>query len=377
MGTIKNERKDKPMKKLFPIMLMIAVVVALVIGGCAKETPAPTPTATQATTTAPATTTPTKPMELIFSCNTPASAPMCQDEQKCFDLITERSGGRVTFTCYWSSTLIPDDESWNGMLSGVCDLLHWVASEDYQRLNWGIMNMPFIGWPSMEVGAEINLKLIDKFPEMKEEFKGVGILGIRMMPPVQIHTIKKPVKVPEDLKGMKIICTGAMAKFVNLVGGVPCDIQPGDMYTALNSGLAEGNINHWPVVSVFGTLPLYNYHTNFGDGGIQMLPMGIVANPQSWAKIPADIQKIMIDTYQEICVTGGYAMDRGEIEKYTKEAEDAGHMITYLTPEEIKVWQDACTPLHNEWLNEFESEGKPAKAVYAEAKRLIAEYAQK
>jgi TRAP-type C4-dicarboxylate transport system substrate-binding protein len=144
----------------------------------------------------------------------------------------------------------------------------------------------------------------------------------------------------------------------------------------LNSGLAEGNINHWPVVSVFGTLPLYNYHTNFGAGGIQMLPMGIVANPQSWAKIPPDIQKIMIDTYYEVCLTGGYVMDNNEIAKYTKQALDWGHSIVNLTPDQIKVWQDACAPLQQEWLKEFEGAGKPAVEVFNEAKKLLAGYAK-
>ncbi|OGO22616.1 MAG: hypothetical protein A2144_14005 [Chloroflexi bacterium RBG_16_50_9] len=263
------------------------------------------------------------------------------------------------------------------MLAGVADVLHWVASEDYQRLNWGIMNMPFIGWTSMEMGSEINMKLIEKFPAMKDEFRGAEILTIKMMPPVQIHTIKKSITTPADLKGAKIICTGAMAKFVNSVGGAPADIMVGDMYTALNSGLAEGVVNHWPVVSVFGTLPLYKFHTNFGNGGIQMLPFGIVVNPNSWKKLPADIQKIMKDTAHEVWYVQGLQIEYGEIAKYTQQAKEMGHTITSLTPAEIKVWQDAAVPLHEGWLKDFEGAGKPAKTVYAEAKKLIAEYATK
>jgi TRAP-type transport system periplasmic protein len=346
------------------VIVMVLMSLALSCGGktttSAPAAPAPAPSAA-------------KPLEMVFSSNTPVSAPMSADEQKFFDLVTQKSGGRIKFTTYWASTLMPDKESWNGMLAGTADFLHWVASEDYQKLNWGIMNMPFIGWPSMEIGGEINMKLVEKFPAMKNEFKGAAVLGIRMMPAVQIHTVKKQVKTPDDLKGMKIICTGAMAKFVNSIGGVPTDVQVGDMYTALNSGLTDGNINHWPVVAVFGTLPLYKYHTNFGDGGIQMLPMGIVGNPKSWAKIPADIQKIMIDTYNEVCVVGGYKMDYGEIAKYTKQAQDTGHTIVNLTPAEIKVWQDACAPLQQQWLKDFSAFG-PANDIFNEAKNMIAQY---
>jgi TRAP-type C4-dicarboxylate transport system substrate-binding protein len=299
---------------------------------------------------------------------------MSQYEVEMFNLIEERSGGKVKFTTYWASSLIPDEESWTAFLSGACDVLHWVASEDYQPLNWGIMNMPFIGWPSMEGGSEINLKLLDKYPQMMAEFKGAEIITTKMMPPVQIHTVNKAVITPADLKGMKIICTGLLAKVVNSVGGVPVEVQPGDMYTSLEAGLVEGNINHWPVVSVFGTLPLYNYHTNFGDGGIQMLPFGVVANANFWSKLTPDIQKIMKDTAHEIWYVKGFEIEYAEITKYTNQAKEWGHEIINLTPDQIKVWQDAAKPLQDGWIAELEAKGYPARDIFNDSKQMIAQY---
>jgi TRAP-type C4-dicarboxylate transport system substrate-binding protein len=103
--------------------------------------------------------------------------------------------------------------------------------------------------------------------------------------------------------------------------------------------------------------------------------MGAVANPNSWKKIPPDIQKMIKDAYYELCLIGGYKMDYNEIAKYTAQATEWGHTITTLTPEEIKVWQDAAVPLHDAWLADLEAHG-PAKEIYNEAKRLIAEYSK-
>jgi TRAP-type C4-dicarboxylate transport system substrate-binding protein len=270
---------------------------------------------------------------------------------------------------------MPEAESWTGLKTGVCDILHWAPSEDYQRLNWGLVNIPFMGFPSMEAGGEILVKLIDTFPEMKAEFEGAEIIGLRTMPPTQLHMVRKAVKYPGHLKGVKILATAAVAEFVESIGGVPVYTGIGEMYTSLDSGLVEAVHNHWPVVAVFGCLPLFQYHTNFGDGGISLLSMGAVANPDSWRKLPPDIQKMIKDAYYEYCLIGGYAMDYNEIAKYTAQAIEEGHQITNLGPEEIKVWQDEAMPLHDVWIAEMEDYG-PAREIYDEAKRLIAEYTQ-
>jgi len=357
------------------ICLVTLVLLTSIIGACtepAPETPAPTTPTPAASPTEPE----QEAMELIFSSNTPEMAPMSQYEVETMDLITERTGGKLTFTTYWTSSLVPDNESWPAMLSGVCDVLHWVSSEDYQRLNWAIMNMPFIGWPSMEAGAEIYGKLIDKYPELQAEFKGAELLTQKMMPPVQIHTVTKAIKYPDDMKGVKLMCTGAMATFVDSVGGAPVAVQVGDMYTSLDSGLIDGVINHFPVVSVFGTLPLYNYHTIFGDGGNQMLPFGMVMNPDTWSKLTPDTQKIVKDTAHEIWYVKGLEIEYGEIKKYMDEAVADGHEMIYLTPDEIKQWQDAAQPLQDKWIDELEAEGHPARAIFNDARQMIAEYGQ-
>lgn len=299
---------------------------------------------------------------------------MSQYEIEMMDLITERTGGKVKFTTYWANALIPDREAWTGMLAGVCDMLHWVASEDYQPLNQGIMSMPFIGWPSMEVGSEINMKLLEKYPEMLEEFKGAEIITIKMMPPNQLHMVKKAVKYPGHLKGMKIITMGALAEFVDSVGAAPLDIIPADYYTSLNAGLADGIFNHFPVVSVFGCLPLFNYHTIFGDGGVSMLPFGVVMNPDSWSKLTPDVQKIIKDTAYEIWYVKGFEIEYSEINKYTSQATEEGHQMTFLTLDEIKQWQDAAQPLQDEWIFELEAEGYPARDIFNDSRQMIAEY---
>jgi TRAP-type C4-dicarboxylate transport system substrate-binding protein len=300
---------------------------------------------------------------------------MSMGEQKMFDQITEITGGKVVFTTYWASALVPDRESWPAFIDGhICDMIHWVPQEHYQRLEWGLYNMPFVGFPSMEATGEIADQLGEEFTEISAAYQGATILPIRAMPPVQLHTVTKQVVLPEDVAGMKLICTGAMARLIDSMGGAAQDVNVGEMYTSLESGLAEGAVNHWPVVSVFGTLPLYNYHTNFGPGGNQMITMSIAIHPETWAKLPADIQQLIYDKHVEIFVEEGYLLDYNEIAKYTADAEEWGHGIVDLTPEQIAVWQEAAAPMQEQWMDDLEAEGHPVRKVYERAKELIAEY---
>ena len=85
-------------------------------------------------------------------------------------------------------------------------------------------------------------------------------------------------------------------------------------------------------------------------------------------------QKILKDSCHEYFVVKGLPIEYDEINKYTNQAIEEGHQITYLSLDEIKVWQEAAAPLQDEWLADLEAEGWPAREMFDEAQRLIAEY---
>jgi TRAP-type C4-dicarboxylate transport system substrate-binding protein len=100
-------------------------------------------------------------------------------------------------------------------------------------------SLGFMDYPSMKAGTEIYHKIWDKFPEIREEFKGVKVLASRMQPGFQLSFTKKQVRVPSDIKGMKIISLGAFTAEMAAMGAAPMDVKVGDMYMSLERGLAE------------------------------------------------------------------------------------------------------------------------------------------
>ena len=178
----------------------------------------------------------------------------------------------------------------------VTDITYYVVG-----LDWGLMplnmfsKLAFMGYPSMAAGTEIYQKLWDKFPEIRNEFQQVKVYGAEMSPPNHLHFTDKVVKVPADLKGMKVIAIGGtMAEEMAMMGAAPLDIKVTDLFMSLERGLANGVSIHFPVVHAFGILKLVPYHTVFPGGTVMSVDM-LLFNQKKWDKLPADVQKVFLD----------------------------------------------------------------------------------
>ncbi len=320
-----------------------------------------------------------KPIELIFSHTSPAASGIGKMAKQWGDRIEQKSGGRVKFIYYWAGTLVPIPEQVKGIKTGTADVaqLGPLSIASYMPLSYNIPYLPFMGFPSMTGGTKIWWELYHKFPAMKNEWADVKLLVSRMMPPNQIHTTRKMVKVPPDVKGMKLAISSALiSKVITQQGGAATPIPPTDIAVSLSTNVVEGWVNHFPVAMIFGTIPSFKYHLVVGSNDYTGIDAGmdqIIVNRGKWAQLPPDIQKIFEEEsawYQEEAIQ----MDMAEIQKAMNMAREAKHTISYLTPEELKMWAEAAAPVHQEWISENEAKGRPAKAIYEEIKRLVHQY---
>ena len=317
-----------------------------------------------------------KPMELIFSSSLPPQSPAAKLLVKWMETIEQKSGGRVKFVPYWGTTLLPSAEAIKGVIAGTADVAPVSAgTQDYLPLSYNITYLPFMGYPSMKAGMKIYTQLYGKFPAIRDEFTGLKWLASRVMPPAQIHTAKKAVRVPSDLKGMKIALFGGgrLSQFVKSIGAAPVDVPLSELNMALSTGVVEGLIDHFPTVNIFGLMPALSYHTVLGEGGISMLLWSLVMNAKTFDKLPPDVQKIVEET------SIGWAeestrVDIGEIDRAVNKAKELKQTVTYATDQELKMWATNASETHQNWISEMQSKGKPAKAIYEEAARLIKEY---
>jgi TRAP-type C4-dicarboxylate transport system substrate-binding protein len=349
-------------KKQLTVLFILFLSGCVIWGGCSQDVPAPSGE---------------KPIELKVATWGPADLPISKVNEEWAHMIEEQSGHRVKFTFYWNQSLVKAADTWKAIVTGIADIGYFVIGfgEDpsLHALN-GFTGLPFIGWQNMQMATDIYHKIFLEFPELQTEFKGTKLLWSCSMPPNQIHTVNKEVRVPADYKGEKVLTAGTLAEIAANAGATPITtVGPNDWQTSLETGLADSLMVHWSAVSGYGLIPLFKYHTDFGEGGISMGMHGMWANQRVWDELPADIQNIILSNSSWI-EEKYISIDDAEIAKAVDEAESLGHTFSHLNDDEIEMWKETAVPVTQEWIEKVEGMGLPARAVYDEVQRLIKDY---
>ena len=315
-----------------------------------------------------------KPMELKVATWNPEHIAPSQIVQKWAKMVEERSGGKVKFAFYWASSLAKLQDNFRATQTGIADIGMWVvgAVSGLTPLNEYI-SLPFLGFKDTPTVLKVYNEMRRRIPELDAEYKGLRNLYTYPMPPYHFHMTKKIVRVPEDIRGLKIMADANSTDFLNTLGAVSVSKGPADWYMSLQKGLVEGILNHWAVVDAFKLEELVTEHIQPGYAGVNSLMLGWWINGDSWSKLPPEAQKAMIDVQPEI---EKLSLDTSlKLQSIGQEkAREAGHEIIELTPEEVQQWIKASEPVREKWIADMEAKGKPGRAVYEEAKRLIAQF---
>jgi len=75
-----------------------------------------------------------------------------------------------------------------------------------------------------------------------KEFDDTKVLYGQAHGPGVLHSAKKAVGKFEDLKGLKIRCTGLSAKMALAVGAAPVAMPTGDTYDAMSRGVVDASL---------------------------------------------------------------------------------------------------------------------------------------
>jgi len=152
----------------------------------------------------------------------------------------------------------------------------------------------------------------------------------------QITMKSKPINVPDDLKGVKIRLPVAPL-FISLfqhLGASPTPINFGEVYSALQTGLVDGQEN--PLILI-DTAKLYEVQKYCSMTNHIWVALHISFNPAAWKRLPPDLQELTHKHFSEAALAeraDWQVMDKTEIEKMTK----AG--LTFNTPD-TKPFQEA------------------------------------
>jgi TRAP-type C4-dicarboxylate transport system substrate-binding protein len=356
-------------KNFWVIILLGILTVSLFIGGCSATTDTPEPQKegeNEAVTEEKFET-----IELKFVYFGPETGSPGQAMKRAAQAVEERTNGRVKITNYFSQSLLQMNDTYVGLVNGVADIAYLpvVHTADIHPF-LQIFNMLFETEPPSRPGIQRAYEdILQSYPVIQEELEATGLrmLAVLSLPVYNIHTVNKEVRVPADLKGMRIcIASGAPTEWLNSMPGVAAvNLPSGDYYMNLERNLVGGISSSWEAVKDYMLFEVVKKHTVLGEnqGGAYSAGVGIQMSLNSWNSLPPDIQEILTDAYQNMC------REMVEIQEQDRllaieEASSQGNTIINITSDERQLWADYMKPINEKWIEETEALGKPAREAY-------------
>lgn len=270
--------------------------------------------------------------------------------------IETRTKGRVKINYHPMGTLVPPAQTFDAVAKGVVDI-GW-ASLGYNLGKYPlseVLDLP-LGIRSALEGAQMANAYFAKFKP--KELDDVHILWSSPSPPAYYQT-KKPVKTLEDMKGLKVRCSGGGGvAVVKALGGVPVALQVADTYDAISKGIVGGALFASEALESFKWKDVAKYTTINVRSAINT--NGIVAmNKKKYQALPADIKKIFDEESRNAIENVARVWD--EMDRSTvANAKKQGHTFIELSKDEEEKWFQKVRPLFDQYVKEKSAKGLPA-----------------
>ena len=164
--------------------------------------------------------------------------------------------------------------------------------------------------------------------------------------PGNLHTRGKAVRTPADLEGIRVrFAAVTIREYLAALGATPVGVPPPEIAEALQKGTIDGVfIDYGGAHTAFKlgglvdyTTELYAYVTSFG----------VVMNPDSFERLPSDLQQLIEETTTGVSEEIGKLWDAADAPGRAYLQAEGGEAIV-LTPEEAAASPVGSRPCRSE-----------------------------
>jgi TRAP-type transport system periplasmic protein len=267
------------------------------------------------------------------------------------NLVRERTSGRINIKQYPGASLVQgqQDREFAAMRQGIIDVLCGAP------INWsgtvrelGVFTLPFIlpdhkAWDAATNEPAVMNEYFDLVRKAGAEPLAVGETGYR-----QISNSKRPVKAPDDLKGIKIRVVGSpmYGEIMSGMGANPTFMSWADAQPALASGAVDAQENPLEVflaakIHTLGQkfVTKWNYSND--------ILLFAIAGPV-WASWPAADQRIVREAAQD-AAKQQVALVRKLFAEDVERVRALGVEVHVPPPAELQAWQIATRRIYARW----------------------------
>jgi TRAP-type C4-dicarboxylate transport system substrate-binding protein len=191
--------------------------------------------------------------------------------------------------------------------------------------------------------------------------------------PGTLHSARKKVTLPDDLKGMKVRpAQSTIGQLVTMLGGTNVQASAPESRDMLERGVADAITFPWESIFLFGIDKVVKYHI---EAPLYSTVFTYSINPAKYAAL-SPAQKTVMDDH---CTTEWAVKIAGPWVDYehagiAKMKAAPGHEVYALTAEQLAAWKKTVEPLTKSWAESVKKAGGDPDAAMAALQASLAKY---
>jgi TRAP-type C4-dicarboxylate transport system substrate-binding protein len=277
--------------------------------------------------------------------------------------VAARTQHKVEFIEGYGGAMVKVADTLEGVQSGIIDIGGYCFCFEPSNLPLHAFQvmLPF-GTMDPVVSVKLARAIYDKVPYMSKVFEdkfNQTLIALIADNGYNLGTNFEWSKVA-DLKGKKLAGAGLNLKWLEYAGAVPVQGSLPEAYTGMQTGVYLGWIMFPSGWVNFKLYEQGKYYTEIGFGAITW--HGLTVNRARWAKLPKDVQGIILEVARE------YEARTGTFNKeaYPKQIEQMRSLgaVVKSVPDSVRVdWANSLKVWPQEKATELDKQGLPASQV--------------
>lgn len=208
---------------------------------------------------------------------------------------------------------------------------------------------------------------------LKPEFAKLKVQPILLYgnPPYEVWTTGTPVRMPGDMKGMKLRSAGGiMDQTVDMLKATPLTVPAGEIYESLQRKVVDGTVLSLTSVKPYKLQELLKYTTEGAEMG-SFIGLWVI-NDAVWKSLSEANKKAFTQATIETNRHLAEALVK-EYKSLIQEFQSLGITVNKLNDQEKTEWKKLMQPIEKVWIDKIGSTAgsvKLAEQVLEERKKL-------
>ncbi len=208
---------------------------------------------------------------------------------------------------------------------------------------WGL---PFMFPDYNAVDAVMASPAADMLFKALDKYNMVGLAwgenGFR-----EVTNNKRPIKSPDDMKGLKMrVVTPMYIDIMRALGSNAVSMNWGEVFTSLQQGVIDGQEN--PIVGIIIPTKVYEVQKFITNWHYSYDALAVTVNKNTWSSFPPEIQQQIKKAAQD-----AMKWQVGESRKSLTEGigllKSKGMTVTDLTPQELAKFRELTKPAYEKY----------------------------